>query len=61
MQHLVLLIYFFQESSVKEFEHVAKMNAELKMKINAIKSVRSEQEPEIIRVSYCIREDFIKK
>ncbi|VDI53478.1 kinetochore protein Nuf2 [Mytilus galloprovincialis] len=43
------------ESSVKEFEHVAKMNAELKMKINAIKSVRSEQEPEIIRVQQDIQ------
>ncbi|CAC5378966.1 NUF2 [Mytilus coruscus] len=43
------------ESSVKEFEHVVKMNDELKMKINAIKSVRAEQEPEIIRVQQDIQ------
>lgn len=38
------------ERSAKQFEHVVKMNDELKMKVNSIKSIRAEQEPEIIKV-----------
>jgi hypothetical protein len=40
-----------QERSAKQFEHVVKMNDELKMKVNSMKSSRAEQEPEFIKVS----------
>jgi len=41
-----------QERSAKQFEHVVKMNDELKMKVNSLKSSRAKQEPEFIKVSY---------
>ena len=41
-----------QERSAKQFEHVVKMNDELKMKVNSLKSARAEQEPEFMKVSY---------
>lgn len=38
------------ERSAKQFEHVVKMNDELKMKVNSLKSARAEQEPEFMKV-----------
>ena len=48
------LISILQKRSAKQFDHVVKMNDELKMKVNSIKSTRAEQEPEIVRVNIFI-------